>query len=284
MAFLGWEEEQKIAAFSAEGDRLPDRDIGRVRGACACLRVVDGLDERQRGLVEEGRVAALDLQQDIVQAEAGLEGDDVLDHAQVVVWTARAKHEVLCARPEVGDVHLGIQLLGMVHAANPPAGTLAWCEGQDLFLAALEGSDTGNGGFASQCDALGGERRSAVGGKANLVNFLFTKRFVGGGNGGLASEYGSSNLVFRHLHLGLLYHILPAPVRLAGPRPARVNLPIFCERAPLTPGEGVWYTSSYAKDEWQSWNGALSMRFASFSLILLSFVGVWCRAGAGVEG
>ena len=89
LAVLGRQEEKEVAATAAEGDWLLDRDISRVFIGLYDLRVLHRLDERQRRLLEERRIAGVDLEQDVVYAEPDLERDDMLDHAEVVVLGAR---------------------------------------------------------------------------------------------------------------------------------------------------------------------------------------------------
>ena len=81
LAVLRRQEQQEVAARPAERDRLLYRDVRRVAVARHYAGVLYGLDERQRGLVEERRVAGVDLEEDVVHAEPRPERDDVLDHA-----------------------------------------------------------------------------------------------------------------------------------------------------------------------------------------------------------
>ena len=197
LAVFRREEQEKIAAAAAKGNRLLDRDIGRVFAGFRDLRVLHRLDERQRRLLEERRIAGVDLEQDVVYAKPDLERDDVLDHAEVVVLRARPEHEVLRARPEVRHVHRGVQLLGEVHAANPPAGLVRRREGERLLFAALEGADARDRRFAEKRLALCGERRRAILGETRFVYRLDAEALVGRRNGRGRAEHCLSDSVGR---------------------------------------------------------------------------------------
>ena len=131
LAVFRGEEEKEVAATAAEGNRFLDRDVSCVLIGLYDLRVLHRLDERQRRLLEERRIAGVDFKKDVVYSEPHLERDDVLNHAEVVVLRARPEHKVLRARPEVCDIYRCVQLLGEVHAANPSLGRM------DLFRSGM---------------------------------------------------------------------------------------------------------------------------------------------------
>ena len=94
-------EEQEVPAVASEGHGLAHGHVCGVLGLLDDACAVHRLDQRQRRLVEERGVAGMDLEEDVVQPEAALERDYVLDHAEIVVRRARPQDEVLRARPEV---------------------------------------------------------------------------------------------------------------------------------------------------------------------------------------
>ena len=197
LAVLRWEKEKEVAATAAKGDRLLDRDISRVFAGLYDLRVLHRLDERQRRLLEERRIAGVDLEKNVVYAKPDLERNDVLDHAEVVVRRTRAQHEVLRARPEVCDIYRGIQLFGEVHTANPPAWLVRRREGKRLLLAALESADTRDRRVTEKRLALRRKRRRTILGKTRLVYRLDAEALVGRRNGRGRAEHCLSDSVGR---------------------------------------------------------------------------------------
>ena len=195
LAVLRGEEEKEVAATAAEGNRFLDRDVSCVLIGLYDLRVLHRLDERQRRLLEERRIAGVDFKKDVVYAEPDFKRDDMLDHAEVVVRRARAQHKVLRARPEVCDVHRSVQLLGEVHAANPPTGLVRRREGKRLLFAALESADARDRRVTEKRLPLHGERRRAILGETRLVYRLDAEALVGRRDGRRRAEHCLSDSV-----------------------------------------------------------------------------------------
>ena len=140
---------------------------------------VHRLDERNRGLVEERRVARPCLQKHVVDAKPALQRHDVLDHSKIVMRRAGAEHQVLGARPEIGDVDLGVELRRVVHAADPPARPRARREHERLAVSPVEGAYSGDLGLArKRLPPCRERRRRALRRQTGLVYRLFPKKSV----------------------------------------------------------------------------------------------------------
>ena len=116
---------------------------------------------------------------DVIDTEPDFKRDNVLDHAEVVVRRARAQHEILRTRPEVRDIYRSVQLLGKIHATNPPTGLVRRREGKRLLFAALESADARDRRIAENRLSLRRERRRAILGKTRLVYRLDVEALVG---------------------------------------------------------------------------------------------------------
>ena len=79
------QEEQKVTTRTTECDGFADSDIRRGFELVDQARAPDGIHERNRGVVKKRRVPAIRLQHHVIEAKTGLEGDDVLHHAEVIV-------------------------------------------------------------------------------------------------------------------------------------------------------------------------------------------------------
>ena len=199
-AVRGRKKKEKVAALAAKCDRLFDRHprgvLGRLYDACA----IDSFHERNRRLVEQRRIAAVDLEQNVVEPEPRLERDDVLDHAQVVVGRTRTHDEILRTCPEIGDVDFRVELFRQIHAADPPSRTLAGSEGDGLLDAAAERPYTCDRRLAGKRLAADGKRRRAAVRQADFIDRLNAEALIRRGYRGRTAEDSPADRIVVFFH------------------------------------------------------------------------------------
>ena len=150
LSVLGRQESQEVAAVAAEGDRFLDGHIPRGLVALDDPALLDRLDQIDAAAVKERRIAGVGADHHIVHAHAQAQGDDVLDHAQVVVRVAAAQHDVARGGPHVADRDPRHELFIEIGAVDPPAGIGRRAEGQGALGASGKGAGAGHRPFAAK--------------------------------------------------------------------------------------------------------------------------------------